>query len=142
MSLKEYINKKEQLIIEEEAKDAELRAQLIEFFRTNKNPTDKDFHAFAETLGVDEHKAEEVAYSMLSEFWGDGAYEKNPIEPDNEQLEMGIDVEMEHTSSPEMARRIALDHLSEVPDYYTRLKKMEDDAKAESAEAESKNEEE
>jgi len=42
---------------------------------------------------------------------------------------MGMDVESEHSSSPEMIRRIVLDHLAEIPDYYTRLKKMEDEAK-------------
>lgn len=44
------------------------------------------------------------------------------------QLNMGIKVEMEHTDYPEVAKRIAMDHLVEIPDYYTRLKRMEDDA--------------
>jgi hypothetical protein len=48
---------------------------------------------------------------------------------DPEQLKMGIKVEMEHTDDPNMAKKIALDHLAEIPDYYTRLKKMEDEAK-------------
>jgi hypothetical protein len=43
----------------------------------------------------------------------------------NKQLDMGIEVEKEHTSSVKAAREIALDHLSELPDYYSRLKKME-----------------
>jgi hypothetical protein len=38
------------------------------------------------------------------------------------QLEMGIKVEQEHTSNIKIAREIALDHLNENPDYYTRLK--------------------
>lgn len=41
------------------------------------------------------------------------------------QLKMGIKVEKEHTTSKEMARKIALQHLAEIPDYYTRLKKVE-----------------
>ena len=41
------------------------------------------------------------------------------------QLAMGMEVEKEHTSSPRAAREIALDHLKEFPDYYTRLKKVE-----------------
>jgi hypothetical protein len=44
---------------------------------------------------------------------------------DFEQLQMGIEVEMEHTDDPRIARKIALDHLSEVSDYYTRLKLVE-----------------
>ena len=31
----------------------------------------------------------------------------------------------EHTSSDSVAREIALDHLMELPDYYTKLEKME-----------------
>lgn len=43
------------------------------------------------------------------------------------QLRMGIKVEMEHTSSPKVAKRIALDHLREFPGkpYYTELAKLE-----------------
>ena len=37
-------------------------------------------------------------------------------------------IEAEHTIYPFMARRIALDHLAEISDYYTRLKKMEAEA--------------
>jgi len=44
---------------------------------------------------------------------------------DPEQLRMGIKVEMEHTRNPAIARVIALHHLKEIPDYYTRLLKME-----------------
>jgi len=38
------------------------------------------------------------------------------------QLEMGLKVEQEHTSDVQAATEIALDHLNEKPDYYTRLK--------------------
>jgi hypothetical protein len=45
------------------------------------------------------------------------------------QLEMGIPIEHEHTNDKDLATDIALQHLDEIPDYYTRLKKMESDAK-------------
>jgi hypothetical protein len=45
------------------------------------------------------------------------------------QLKMGEKIENEHTKNRELAREIALQHLDEIPDYYTRLKKMETDAK-------------
>lgn len=41
------------------------------------------------------------------------------------QLEMGVKVEMEHTTDPDIAREIAMDHLTEAPDYYTKLAEME-----------------
>ena len=45
------------------------------------------------------------------------------------QLDMGEPIEREHTKDHELAKDIALQHLDEIPDYYTRLKKMESDAK-------------
>ncbi len=45
------------------------------------------------------------------------------------QLKMGEPIEHEHTKDHDLARDIALQHLDEIPDYYTRLKKMEADAK-------------
>jgi hypothetical protein len=47
---------------------------------------------------------------------------------DLNQLLMGIKVELEHTSDRMLALEIATDHLEEFPDYYTRLKKMEEEA--------------
>ena len=47
------------------------------------------------------------------------------------QLKMGEPIEHEHTKNHELAREIALQHLDEIPDYYTRLKKMESGAKKE-----------
>ena len=47
------------------------------------------------------------------------------------QLDMGEPIEHEHTKDHELAKDIALQHLDEIPDYYTRLKKMEASAKKE-----------
>ena len=41
------------------------------------------------------------------------------------QLDMGINVEQEHTKDKSIATVIALQHLDELPDYYTRLKGAE-----------------
>ena len=58
-----------------------------------------------------------------------------------EQFRMGLDVELEHgshdistnvTNDNEISTgKIALAHLNEFPDYYTRLQKMESQAKEE-----------
>jgi len=47
------------------------------------------------------------------------------------QLDMGAPIEHEHTKNQKLAVEIALQHLDEFPDYYTRLKKMEASAKKE-----------
>jgi len=44
---------------------------------------------------------------------------------DAKQLAMGIKVEMEHTNDKKIAEKIALDHLTEDPLYYTHLDEME-----------------
>jgi len=59
---------------------------------------------------------------------------------DLNELKMGIPVELEHGTKtpatnvtqddPIVTVKIALAHLLEIPDYYTRLKKMEDEGKA------------
>jgi hypothetical protein len=59
----------------------------------------------------------------------DSAIGKHNDIPDEEfdakELAMGIEIEMEHTDDAGIAKAIAKDHLKELPDYYTRLKKME-----------------
>ena len=47
------------------------------------------------------------------------------------QVKKGLSVESEHTDDPATAREISEDHLEEFPDYYDRLGKMEEEAKAE-----------
>jgi hypothetical protein len=47
------------------------------------------------------------------------------LEQIEKQLEVGTKVEFEHTTSKSEARITALQHLDELPNYYTRLKKME-----------------
>ena len=59
---------------------------------------------------------------------------------DVEQYRMGLDVELEHglvdphtnvtNDDPIMTGKIALAHLNEFPDYYTRLDKLEKEAEA------------
>ena len=62
---------------------------------------------------------------------------------DVEQFRSGMDVELEHgvhdlitnvtDDDPIVTGKIALAHLNEFPDYYTRLEKMEAEAEAEHA---------
>lgn len=64
-------------------------------------------------------------------------WETSPF--DVEEFRAGMDVELEHglrdpetnvtDDDPVVTARIARAHLNEFPDYYTRLEKMEEDAK-------------
>jgi len=51
------------------------------------------------------------------------------IQKISKELSIGIKIEMEHVNSKSLSKEIAMDHLVEIPDYYTRLKKMEKEAK-------------
>ena len=99
----------------------ELRYKIVEFIADNPNPPDADVHKFADDQGINPSKLEEVIYGMLSEIIQKG----KGGDPDPKELTMGTSVEMEHTSVPQLAEYIARTHLKELPDYYTRLKKME-----------------
>jgi len=45
-----------------------------------------------------------------------------------EQLLAGVQIELEHTDDIQQSLNIAVDHITEIPDYYSRLIKMEADA--------------
>jgi hypothetical protein len=47
---------------------------------------------------------------------------------DLKQILMGIKIEQEHTTNKMIALEITMDHLEEIPDYYTRLQEMEEEA--------------
>lgn len=73
--------------------------------------------------------------------FGDGQPDKNY---DPEQLNKGIEVELEHTDDPQIAKEIAKDHLQESKDfkngkggkYYNKLEDLEDNVKEELTKAE------
>ena len=62
---------------------------------------------------------------MSKELIPGGLASKTNKKFDPEQLKKGIEVEMEHTNDPRIAREIATDHLTENPQYYTMLAKIE-----------------
>jgi len=120
--------RKECIAVEQAIPNPNIRAKILDFFKDNPRPMDDEVHAFAGELGIDKHEFEEQIYAILGDIFAYGrAKEKGFTEADADpdQLRMGIKVEMEHTRCPLISKRIALDHLAEMPDYYTRLAKME-----------------
>lgn len=123
MSFKQFLTEQENQNKQEQEDKA--MGAIIELFSSKENPNDEDVHKLAEQLGIDAHEFEGKIYSILSSFFNAGRYKDNPVEPDAEELKKGIKIEMEHTTLPAIARRIALDHLAEGKNYYTELEKME-----------------
>ncbi len=58
-----------------------------------------------------------------------GGIADNRLDSDFDQKELnnGTNIELEHTNNRELSKDIAKDHLEEFPNYYTELKKMEDE---------------
>ena len=66
----------------------------------------------------------------MNEKWHDRlkgglADKKKPTDFDPVQLKAGIKVELEHTNDKKVALEITMDHLTEDPNYYKKLAKME-----------------
>ena len=61
-------------------------------------------------------KDREIRGDQISGGLGD---DKSPLDFNKEQIKLGMKVEMEHSDDPMIALEIALDHLSEDPQYYT-----------------------
>ena len=82
----------------------------------------------------DEH--DEAAEKTAEALPGGKARGKKPSDFDAGELAAGVKVEQEHLvgngyskqERDDIAREVAMDHLAEIPDYYTRLDKMESEA--------------
>ncbi len=56
---------------------------------------------------------------------GGRADNESPSNYNKKDIEKGIKIEKEHTSNPNIAKEITIDHLSEFSNYYEELEKME-----------------
>ena len=123
------MSKFKEYISEEESNSKEkIDSEIMHFLAVNPTPPDDEVHKLGTRLGLEPDEFESKIYAILGSILGAGmAKRKGFTEKDasKKELEMGIKVEMEHTKNKAVAKRIALDHLSEMPDYYTKLVKME-----------------
>lgn len=129
MSVSEKIG--DYLQIKEDKGSEAMQQKIMDFLKGNPSPPDADIHAFSDKEKINTHKFEAYIYDILGSILGAGRAKEKGFEEkdaDSNELKMGIKVEMEHTTNPLIAKRIALDHLAEVKDYYTRLAKMEKEA--------------
>lgn len=87
-------------------------------------PNEKVFKDAAKTV-KEERMSQRMTIEDIAEKHG------TSIKAIEVQITKGIEIEKEHTASEKEARKIAMDHLVGIPDYYTRLVKMEKEAKNE-----------
>lgn len=93
---------------------------------------DDDVLMESESTHIDKSIFDELKLMYKEHLVGGVGDGRNPDEFDQEQLYMGVLVEIEHTDNPMIAMEIAIDHLTELPDYYIRLHAMEDAVMTES----------
>ena len=114
--------------------DQELLKEVTKFLLENPKPSDKQLHEWAKSKELDVHEVEatmyELAGTFVKEFLNAGLSAKHITKVKNidpKQLQAGIEVEMEHTTSRFIAAKIARDHCIENSKYYLPyLKDMED----------------
>lgn len=102
---------------------------VIDFLAQNPAPDDNMVHQFIESQGHDVPTTEAVFYALAGKYVmllrGGKSQGLDPSSVDPEQLAAGIEVEAEHTDDPATRKKIALDHLAEDPEYYSKLQQME-----------------
>lgn len=100
---------------------------------TGQNDPDKEFYSFGWFTEPSLPKnLDKFAKNILHRYFtqsdklpGGLADDKTPEDFDPLALEEGLKVELEHTTDKELAREIAMDHLTEDPEYYIKLRKVE-----------------
>jgi hypothetical protein len=128
---------------------SDIEIKLLHYFNDNLNPSDDDFHGWAEEQGIDVHEAEAGAYSLASRLakfmLTDGKSNEEGFkldDADKKEVKLGLEIESEHSSDPVIQTKITLDHLAEFPNYNSELikweKGMEGESKLEAAMRKSK----
>ena len=106
---------KMKLVVDHIAKYPKVNATALTEFCQKHDLTVRDFSA--------------TMYELLSSLLTEGASKNFQGTYNYAQMDMGVSIEMEHTTCSLIAMKIARDHLAEIPDYYTRLIAMETKAK-------------
>jgi hypothetical protein len=97
---------------------------VAEFLKRNPRPSDEKFHAWTEKKDIKTPAAEGKAYglaSKMSEIMKGGKSKgKMPEGVPPEDVKRGTAIEKEHTSDPEVAKKITADHTTEFKGYYNK----------------------
>jgi len=107
----------------------EMDKAAVNFLLKNPRPDDDDVHYYCREKALDYEEFEKALFKLAGRFIGflykEGLSNRGTINVHPDELLRGIEVEKEHTDDPVVSKKIAMDHLAEIPDYYTRLDAME-----------------
>jgi len=115
-------------------------SQIIDFLQENPSPDSASLQAFAEQTGSDINQLEASVYGLSTRavniLRSGASAGTDPSSVDPKELEMGVQREMQtHTPDLSIAKKIALDNLNVMPDFYSRLQAMEQQSQEESSAA-------
>lgn len=112
-----------------EAEKGNLTIDAVIALFTEKQPSKTEIAKLANQYNTSVDGMNGIIYSLLHSFLA--KFGKHNTVPDDkfdaDELKKGIEVEHEHTDDSNISQLIAKDHLAELPDYYTRLEKMENE---------------
>jgi len=118
---------------EENKGPAPSEEDVIKFLKKHPSPRDEVFHEWAEENGFNVHKAEAVAYKIISDLVTKGRSKgKTPSNVDKVDQARGVDIEKEHTPNMLIRQKIRNDHNEEFKQYYDKrrgLPALEDSLK-------------
>lgn len=90
-----------------------------------QKPSKEERKAQLIDAGFDKQDVKDFVGKTREVIPGGLARDRDPRRYDPKQLARGIAVEMEHTNDRRIAQEIAMDHLTEDPDYYVKLARVE-----------------
>ena len=107
--------------------------KVIDYFYKNPDANIYQLRQWAEEGNISEDMdIENLVFEIVSEyiqFLKGGLWTESGMPDVNEEeLNIGVQLEFKHTSNVESAKRIALNNLTEIPDYYSRLVELKKSA--------------
>ena len=92
--------------------------QESEYFKMAKHAYNIFYNKQEIKIDMTENRARKITQGILTGGAGD---KTNPDSLNQAQLQVGILVQMQHTNKKQIAKQIAVDHLTQHPNYYTKL---------------------
>jgi hypothetical protein len=101
--------------------------KLFHTYQTQRAPMMMDDTQPSYFLGAQSSRSDKMNWYKKARKGVPGgiADHKKPSDFNKKQLDMGVEVEMEHTDDRDLSKDITMDHLEEFSTYYTELEKME-----------------
>lgn len=112
------------VLTENELLDLTIAEAFVDFLKQTPYPEDEQVHQFADKLGIEHRKVEEVAYALLTTFFCGGNSKGQSLEnEDKNEYTTGVITEYEHCIKDSIfadmiSEKIHSDHEFEFPNNY------------------------